>query len=127
MTAVPESRLVTSVLLLKQYVRGGDQVLNQASPFFSFNAPEFWSTKVSETLSLGNRPLQLPFLSRQPFPIPLDLEHCLCLLERYAISSHSCLYFNSQFFYFIQLTQSVSLHVHFKAGGQVGNVRVGSL
>src|SRR6267378_8155776 len=81
--AVPERRLVVSVLHRRTYVRRGEKKLIHASPFFIFNAPVAGSTIVDSTISLGNRALHFPF-RRQGLT---DLLQLLCRFERLTKSS----------------------------------------
>ena len=64
--AVPDNRLVMSVLHLSKYVTIGVNVFIHFSPFFILSAPVLGSTCVSSKICLGNRALQLPCLLIHP-------------------------------------------------------------
>ena len=64
---VPESKLVTPVLLLVRYDKTGENVFNIDSIFLKNMWPSLISINVSSYIFLGKCALQLPYQLRQPF------------------------------------------------------------
>src|SRR6266446_8922699 len=113
--AVPERRLVVSVLHRRRYVKIGEKKLIQASPFFIFNAPVAGSTIVVSTISLGNLALHFPFRRQGR----IDLLQSLCRLERLTRSSTTVLNLPHQLVRALQLSQVLQSLSSVQRGGGV--------
>ena len=122
--AVPERRLVVSVLHRKRYVTREENVLIHASPFFIFIAPVARSTIVDSTITLGNRALHFPF-QRQGLT---DLLQSLCRFERLTKSSTVLLKRDHQLVRALQFSQtSHALCSGQRGGGASGILLVGGI
>src|SRR6266446_4172888 len=120
--AVPERRLVVSVLHRRTYVRRGEKKLIDASPFFIFNAPVAGSTIVDSTRPLGKRALHFPFRRQGR----TDLLQSLWWFDRLIKSSTTLLNEVHQLVRALQLLQtSQTLRSAQSGGGASGIVFVG--